>query len=68
MEVEVRDLQGRVTGRSEVEVRDGGRIEFKVMGGRVVRGVMRVEEGEGVRGGEVRAVDEGKGMHVPEHF
>ena len=68
MVVEVRDVQGRVTGKSEVQVRDGGRIEFKVMGGRVVRGVMRVEKGEGVRGGEVRAVDEGKGMYVPEHF
>jgi hypothetical protein len=68
MEVEVRDLQGRVTGRSDVEVRDGGRIEFKVMGGRVVMGVMRVEEGEGVRGGMIRAVDEGKGVYVSEHF
>ena len=49
-----------------MQVRDGGRIEVKVAGGRLVRGVMRVEVG--VRGGEVRAVDEGKGMYVPEHF
>jgi hypothetical protein len=68
MKVEVRDVLGRVTGRSEVQVRDGGRIEIKVEGGRVMRGVMRVEVEEGIRGCKVRAVDEGKGVYVPENF
>lgn len=49
-----------------MEVRDGGRIEVKVEGDRLVRGVMQVEVG--VRGGEVRAVDEGRGVYVPQKF